>query len=184
MSTLDQTSVIDLGWSLGRIKPALLSSKEYSLSPLPRGTKGVMGVMAICIVVDTVEGVASIGNSIVFGVSFPWKTGTPLLGVATRALLQWRLSINSWFLFSSWRLVLALDDNEEDISERGVLVNLDSVWRWFDPFKKGFFDAIPQMSLLPTWIHKQLRDKSKPRRHLKHIRYSWRWKTCRRSTVS
>ena len=69
-------------------KPALLSSKEYSISPTPRGTQGVEGVIAVSIATETVEGVDGIGTGTFFGVLLSSSPAEVyLVGVETGVLL-------------------------------------------------------------------------------------------------
>jgi hypothetical protein len=139
---------------LGRTKPALLSSKEYSISS-GVSTGLTAGVIAVCIGTDTVEGVMGIGIGIAFGVLL---FSSSAMIFVFEGVLKDRSFIGGVFLKVSLCGVVAsskmldFDETVEEIGEKGCRSIGDCGSRAFTAPNECFFVARPAISnpLLPA----------------------------------
>lgn len=148
--------------TLEMAKPALLSSKEHSISSAPPRTPGVKGVIAVCIaLLDTVGGVAGAGIGIVFGVLlFSSQASPTFVGVApAEGVLQAVCVVCvSWKspLFAFWfpKLQEMIFEDNDDMGERAFLSVDSPVCCEFDDALLEWCLAVPPpgMFLLPVSI--------------------------------
>ena len=143
---------------LGRTKPALLSSKEYSISSgiltglTANGTGGGAGVIAVCIGTDTVEGVMGKGIVMALGVLF----SSSAIVVVFEGVLKHRSFTGSVFLSLCGVVassnMLDFDETVEEIGEKGCRSIGDCGSRAFTVPNECLFVARPAISnpLLPA----------------------------------
>lgn len=120
----NQIAAIVFKCALGSRKPARLSSKEYSINPSGIISFKGAGVIAVCIGIETVDGVQGIvGIMFVFGVLFSsCVADMAVLEGVVKGVLVWKVfcNISCFLLRSSNNVMLDFDDSVEEMGENGV----------------------------------------------------------------